>query len=166
MLASTCTPPFEQCSPSISGVHSLFKTVMMDRQYTRHSFRSASVPGIPASYNARGFEASDSVGSALVPWDPLFPQRTGLVFMRFFDDKCNCSSCALLAKSFEDMSDRYRQATFFDANINVNSDAIDVLRIQYLPTVIAFKDRRELSRFVGTDQGKMEGFVHQMAHKI
>ena len=108
----------------------------------------------------------DPYTQALESWDPQFAQRSGLVFMRFFDDKCNCSSCDALAKAFKELSGNYRQATFFDANTRVNAGAIEVLQLEYLPTVIAFKDRREISRFVGTDQAKMKIFVHQTAHRI
>ena len=99
------------------------------------------------------------------PQDPIF-LKDGLVFMRFYDDKCHCSSCSTLGACFEELSMRYRQANFFDANVNANGKALSLLKIDYLPTVIAFRDRRELGRYFGTELHKLERFVHEMAHKL
>ncbi len=100
------------------------------------------------------------------PPDPLHFPRDGLVFMRFYDDKCHCASCGALGSCFERLSTRYRQANFFDANVNANGRALGLLKIDYLPTVLAFRDRREIGRFFGTELNKLESFVHQMAHKL
>ncbi len=98
--------------------------------------------------------------------DPLCFPRDGLVFMRFYDDKCHCSSCGTLGACFEQLSMRYRQANFFDANINANGRALVLLKIDSLPTVIAFRDRREIGRYSDTELTKLERFVHEMAHKL
>ena len=86
--------------------------------------------------------------------------------MRFFDDKCACASCNSLASTFEALSMDYRQASFFDANTRANQRALALLKIEMLPTVIAFRDRREMGRYFGTDLAKLQSFVHDMAHKL
>jgi len=72
-----------------------------------------------------------------------------LVVIRFFKE--DCEKCASIGDFYRGLVAKYPQAIFLDARLNRNVHVVGALSVDSVPTFIAFKGHREISRYAGTN---------------
>ncbi len=80
-----------------------------------------------------------------------------LLIIRFY--RGDCPSCLSVGQFYQGLTARYPQVIFLDANLVRNTRVLADMRIESVPTFIAFKDHHELERYVGTDTQQVEALV-------
>lgn len=78
-----------------------------------------------------------------------------------------CGPCRMLAPIMEDLSDKYKGKYFF-YNIDIDSaeELANKLNIQAVPTIIVFKDGKEISRTSGYQSyDELERFINNATKK-
>ena len=80
-----------------------------------------------------------------------------LLIIRFF--KTDCDRCAAIGQFYEGLVGKYEQVIFLDANLGRNLHAIGQMNVMAVPTFIAFKNHREVQRYIGTDPMALEQMI-------
>lgn len=78
-----------------------------------------------------------------------------------------CGPCRMLAPIMEDLSDKYKGKYFF-YNIDIDSaeELANKFNIQAVPTIIVFKDGKELARTSGYQSyDELERFINNATKK-
>lgn len=80
-----------------------------------------------------------------------FVSGTGIVIIDFFAEWC--MPCLMMAPVVEEMCDKFKgKVKFAKVNVDDNSDIAGKFKVMSIPTLIAFKDGKEIKRFVGAIQ--------------
>jgi thioredoxin 1 len=77
----------------------------------------------------------------------------GIIVVDFFAEWC--MPCLMMAPVFEELCDNDKfkgKVKFAKINIDDNSDLASKFKVMSIPTIIAFKDGKELKRFIGAMQ--------------
>ena len=80
-----------------------------------------------------------------------------LVVVRF--TKTDCNKCALTTSFLGEFVSKYDSVIFLDADMAENLPAIGELNIEEVPTFVAFKGNKEVGRYVGTDEHRVEALI-------
>ncbi|KKQ17635.1 MAG: Thioredoxin [Berkelbacteria bacterium GW2011_GWA1_36_9] len=60
-----------------------------------------------------------------------------------------CGPCRMMAPVFEELSKDVKDVKFFRLNVDENGDVAAQSEVQGIPTLILFKDGKEIKRIVG-----------------
>ena len=80
-----------------------------------------------------------------------------LVVIKFCED--SCEDCDAMTKLYKEFVAKYPNVLFLEANITNNPEAVEDLRIRFLPTFIAFKNHLEVGRLVDTKVDDIEKLI-------
>ena len=74
--------------------------------------------------------------------------QTGVVVIDFFAEWC--MPCVMLSPVIEEMNEKFKgRINFFKVNIDDNSELANKKEVMSIPTLVVFKDGKEVERFVG-----------------
>jgi len=74
--------------------------------------------------------------------------KKGLVVVDFFAEWC--MPCIMLAPVIEEISDKMKKIKFGKVNIDDSRDISEEFAVMSVPTLIVFKDGKEVDRIVGS----------------
>ena len=75
-----------------------------------------------------------------------------------------CAPCRVQEPIMDQLSEQFEGRAIIAAiNIDRNRDLAEKLRIQSIPTLILYRDNKEINRFVGLQQGARRGESLQKA---
>lgn len=77
-------------------------------------------------------------------------QSEGLVFVDFWATWCG--PCKVLAPRYEALSEQHTDASFVKADTAVSRDSAIRYGVRGIPTIIAFRDGKEVARHVGAQE--------------
>ena len=87
----------------------------------------------------------------------------GLLIVDFFAEWC--MPCLMMAPVFEELCDKFKgKVKFAKVNIDDNSGLAGKFKVMSIPTIIAFKNGKEVKRFIGAMQpddleNKIDGLI-------
>jgi len=61
-----------------------------------------------------------------------------------------CTPCLMMAPVIEELSERLKNVKFAKVNIDENSGLAGKLKVMSIPTLIIFKDGKEVERIIGS----------------
>ncbi|MDY4788928.1 MAG: thioredoxin [Bacilli bacterium] len=73
--------------------------------------------------------------------------KEGLVMIDFYADWCG--PCKMLSPIIEDVANSYKDAAIYKLNVDNVGDVASALGIYSIPTIVFFKDGKEVNRNVG-----------------
>lgn len=74
-------------------------------------------------------------------------KKKGVVLVDFFAEWC--MPCLMLAPVIEELSDKVKKVKFGKVNIDESQDVAEQFSVMSIPTLVVFKDGKEVDRFVG-----------------
>ena len=78
----------------------------------------------------------------------------------------NCRSCKKMVAFFEYLTVEYPMFDFAKIDVNQAEDIAEELKISRVPTLIAFKNSKEIKRYTGDSNGDMESFMESLKSKV
>lgn len=66
-----------------------------------------------------------------------------------------CMPCVMMAPVVEELAEKYKKIKFAKANIDENSELASRFKVMSIPTLIIFKDGKEMERMVGSQPASM-----------
>ena len=79
--------------------------------------------------------------------------KSGTVVVDFFAEWC--MPCVMMAPVIEELSDKFKgKIDFVKVNIDENSGLAEKYGVMSIPTLVVFKDGKEIGRFVGGMQSE------------
>lgn len=82
-----------------------------------------------------------------------------LVLIKFYED--GCEDCEAVSELYEEFVSKYPGCLFLEANVEDNMEAVNQLRVKFLPTFIAFKNHLEVGRLVDTKVEDIEDLIRK-----
>ena len=74
--------------------------------------------------------------------------KSGLVVVDFFAEWC--MPCVMMGPIIEEMSEKFKgKMNFVKVNIDDNSDLANKQEVSSIPTLVVFKDGKEIDRLIG-----------------
>ncbi|KAI3385926.1 hypothetical protein SNEBB_005795 [Seison nebaliae] len=74
-----------------------------------------------------------------------------------------CAPCKMLEPVYNDLSQKYANCVFTRADIEGNEDLAEEMSIKSLPTVVFYRDGKELNRIIGLQIEKLKMTLAQEA---
>jgi len=75
--------------------------------------------------------------------------KKGLFVVDFFAEWC--MPCVMMAPVVEDLADKFKgKINFLKANVDENSSLSNKFKVMSIPTLIIFKDGKEVDRMIGS----------------
>jgi len=75
--------------------------------------------------------------------------KSGITVVDFFAEWC--MPCVMMAPVVEELKDKFKgKINFLKANVDENSSLSNKFKVLSIPTLIVFKDGKEVERFVGS----------------
>lgn len=74
-----------------------------------------------------------------------------------------CGPCKIISPKLERLSEEYQGIAFGRVNVDDEAELIKEFEIKSIPTVIAFKDQKEIARRVGkATEEELRGFLNSV----
>ena len=75
--------------------------------------------------------------------------KSGITVVDFFAEWC--MPCVMMAPVVEDLADKFKgKINFLKANVDENSSLSNKFKVMSIPTLIIFKDGKEVDRMIGS----------------
>lgn len=72
-----------------------------------------------------------------------------------------CGPCKAIAPKVVDLSNAYPAARFYKIDVDELPEVAQQLGVRAMPTIYAFKDKKEVGKVVGANPGALESLVRE-----
>lgn len=79
--------------------------------------------------------------------------KNKLVLVDFFAEWC--MPCVMMAPVIEELAEKIKKVKFAKCNIDENSELASKFKVMSIPTLVIFKDGKEVERIIGGQQANV-----------